>query len=566
MLSRVGSKLGTGAALLIGGAVGHLLKKHHESAQQKSESSDELNDKKAVLTYQNEINRTLHKIHLGLKEFSPSCGTKHSIAAFYTKIAKLQCQQYLAHQKEEVGGGLKVWLSEWETEAEWVDTVDFWPPPPPRSASTPSLSAALRSSVKALWYISCCEDFCKENYVFSHDVMKSLKVVIEKGDTKAAPMALKVVANVAVHQEKHQLIHDTGLVDVLASSADHHHPFVFLPAWRALHNLKARRSNASKCTEVYMEGVYPFALPDDTEPRPLLDIVLVHGIEGGVPWTWRQQDKDAHRPRLPHSLRRKLHTLTEDVLDQYISFCWPLDWLVPALGLPVRVIALDFRASWWRWGCSSPEESIGKSLAGHSQELMAGLEAAGVGRRPIVWITHSMGGLLVKHMLMKSQQRKDRKEEDVRKAALDELELWQSSNGGLAEQTAAAVFFSVPHHGSQLATTTTSWPLSHLLQPTREVQEMRADNPQLKVIHESFLSLVKEKQVAVLSLLESQPTQHVVPGGWELHFVLPHQADPGVGEFHEVETTHRDICKPLDRNSDTFQKVLLFLKTHFHLM
>lgn len=48
-----------------------------------------------------------------------------------------------------------------------------------------------------------------------------------------------------------------------------------------------------------------------------------------------------------------------DVLDQYITFCWPLDWLVPALGLPVRVIALDFRASWWRWGCSSPEESVG---------------------------------------------------------------------------------------------------------------------------------------------------------------------------------------------------------------
>lgn len=24
-------------------------------------------------------------------------------------------------------------------------------------------------------------------------------------------------------------------------------------------------------------------------------------------------------------------------------------------------------------------------------------------------------------------------------------------------------------------------------------------------------------------------------------------ADPGVGEFHEVATTHRDICKPLDR-------------------
>lgn len=48
--------------------------------------------------------------------------------------------------------------------------------------------------------------------IFSFDLVKSLKHVIEKGDTKAAPMALKVVANLAVNQEKHELIHDTGIV------------------------------------------------------------------------------------------------------------------------------------------------------------------------------------------------------------------------------------------------------------------------------------------------------------------------------------------------------------------
>lgn len=43
--------------------------------------------------------------------------------------------------------------------------------------------------------------------------------MIEEGDAKAAPMALKVVANIAVHWENHQLIQDTGtaltaLIDV----------------------------------------------------------------------------------------------------------------------------------------------------------------------------------------------------------------------------------------------------------------------------------------------------------------------------------------------------------------
>ena len=45
-----------------------------------------------------------------------------------------------------------------------------------------------------------------------------------------------------------------------------------------------------------------------------------------------------------------------------------------------------------------------KSLSSHSQEMGQALEAAGVGERPIVWITHSMGGLLVKHMLKEDLQ------------------------------------------------------------------------------------------------------------------------------------------------------------------
>ena len=45
-----------------------------------------------------------------------------------------------------------------------------------------------------------------------------------------------------------------------------------------------------------------------------------------------------------------------------------------------------------------------KSLSSHSQEMRQALEAAGVGERPIVWITHSMGGLVTKQILMEDQQ------------------------------------------------------------------------------------------------------------------------------------------------------------------
>ncbi|MPC40055.1 Protein SERAC1 [Portunus trituberculatus] len=102
----------------------------------------------------------------------------------------------------------------------------------------------------------------------------------------------------------------------------------------------------------------------------------------------------------------------------------------------------------------------------------------------------------------------------------------QRSGDSLAKQTLAAVFCSVPHHGSSLANAITAWPLTLVLQPTHEIWQMRTDNPQLEVIHKSFLSLAKDQQVPVLSLLESKPTQHGMLW-WDLQFVLPHLAGKG---------------------------------------
>ncbi|KAK8398146.1 hypothetical protein O3P69_003819 [Scylla paramamosain] len=547
----MGSKLRTGAAILIGGTVGHQLKKHHEAVHQISEMSQTSDNKETILLQQKENCKTISKISHGLKEFTSSSASKNTVAELYAENAKLLCQRYLVHERVEVGGP-DVWLAEWLADAEWVDTVDCWLPPPSWSALTPpSYLAALSCGVRALWYISCCRDFCKGNSIFTKDLVKALKRVIEGGGAKATPMALKVLANIAVHPEHHHLIHDTGLVDILTTCADHHHPYIFLPAWRALHNLKAGTA-ASRCTGVFIEGIYPFVLPEEEEEVPLIDIVLVHGIEGGAPWTWRQRDADTDRPLFPQSLRRMIKNLKEEEVDQYSTCCWPLDWLAPALDLPVRVLALDFHARWWRWGCDSHEESAGKSLSSHSQDMRQALEAAGVGERPIVWITHSMGGLVMKQILMEDQQ-------GATSHANVSEDLLQKNGGPLAKQTLAAVFCSVPHHGSSLANAITTWPFILVLQPTCEIWEMRTDNPQLEVIHKLFLSLAKEQQVAVLSLLESEPTQHGMIW-WDLHFVLPHLADPGVGEFCEVETTHRDICKPANRKGDVYQKILHFLK------
>ncbi|PIO69209.1 hypothetical protein TELCIR_08979, partial [Teladorsagia circumcincta] len=82
--------------------------------------------------------------------------------------------------------------------------------------------------------------------------------------------------------------------------------------------------------------IYELFLPDK---EPEVDLIMIHGLCGSVAYTWRQKD---------HS-------------SNIVSDCWP------------KVRADRFKYQ---------------------------LEAAGVGRRPIIFICHSMGGLLAKRLLL----------------------------------------------------------------------------------------------------------------------------------------------------------------------
>lgn len=67
-------------------------------------------------------------------------------------------------------------------------------------------------------------------------------------------------------------------------------------------------------------------------------------------------------------------------------------------------------------------------------QLLDSLAAAGVGQRPVVFVCHSMGGILVKEMLLQSMQ-----------------EGAPAHHRQLMEQTAGLVFYATPHHGSWMA-------------------------------------------------------------------------------------------------------------------
>lgn len=55
------------------------------------------------------------------------------------------------------------------------------------------------------------------------------------------------------------------------------------------------------------------------------------------------------------------------------------------------------------WAPMCPSEHMKTNLEERSNEFIEKLIKSGLGKRPIVWITHSMGGLLVKNMLSKGK-------------------------------------------------------------------------------------------------------------------------------------------------------------------
>uniref|UniRef100_A0A183FS91 Protein SERAC1 n=1 Tax=Heligmosomoides polygyrus TaxID=6339 RepID=A0A183FS91_HELPZ len=111
--------------------------------------------------------------------------------------------------------------------------------------------------------------------------------------------------------------------------------------------------------------VYELFLP---EKEPEVDLIMIHGLCGSVAYTWRQKD---------HS-------------SNIVSDCWPKDWLYLDIPQPMRIIGIDYPSSLMQF------TGMIESLQVRADRFKHQLEAAGVGRRPIVFICHSMGGLLAK--------------------------------------------------------------------------------------------------------------------------------------------------------------------------
>ncbi|WIW45402.1 ABC-three component system protein [Bradyrhizobium sp. 62B] len=223
------------------------------------------------------------------------------------------------------------------------------------------------------------------------------------------------------------------------------------------------------------------------------DVIFVHGLTGDAVETWTcSASSEAEGNYWPNWLSADLPSL---------SFY--------TIGYPAGVFA-----QWAKKEMNLHEraKSTLETLAGYS-----------FGDKPIVFVCHSLGGLLVKQML--------------RTAAESNDDGWNR----IADSCAGIYFLATPHTGSSLADLLKTF-VRRLT--SVHVDKLAMESPELDDLNESFRMYCHGRKIDVCAYYEKYKTHNVAL------VVDKRSADPGVGGAPAiaVDADHLTICKPTSRH------------------
>ncbi|MDJ0531359.1 MAG: hypothetical protein QNJ70_02485 [Xenococcaceae cyanobacterium MO_207.B15] len=239
-------------------------------------------------------------------------------------------------------------------------------------------------------------------------------------------------------------------------------------------------------------------LTNNNTERAIADVVFIHGLGGDWKETWNYSSWDYY--------------VKNDLFwsDIFISF-WSLEYE------------------------SEPSEWLGNAmpLSARALNVIATISAREVGQKPLIFIVHSLGGLLVKQML---------------RHALTITKEYEH----IARNTVGITFLATPHTGSDLAIY--SRYLGALFRRSVAVEELERHAPALRELNQWFRNNIEELGIYLLVFYETQKTSGLM-------IVDPSSADPGINGVTPipVDANHIDICKPRDTEELVYLKIRGFI-------
>ena len=218
---------------------------------------------------------------------------------------------------------------------------------------------------------------------------------------------------------------------------------------------------------------------------PLADVIFVHGLTGDPCETWTASN-------------------TDDFWPNWLEQDFPRI-AVYTLGYPASALAKP----------ANPE----MTLFERSGNVLENLSALGIGHRPIIFVAHSLGGLLVKIILRKSSESIDPD--------------WHA----VSDATKLVAFLSTPHDGSTLANVFKCFPLA-----SHHIHLLANKTGYLPDLNAHYRSLSHSRpDLATVVYYETRLTSALL-------VVPPSSADPGITDVDPIplDKDHKTICKPRD--------------------
>uniref|UniRef100_A0A0K0FFW8 Protein SERAC1 (inferred by orthology to a human protein) n=1 Tax=Strongyloides venezuelensis TaxID=75913 RepID=A0A0K0FFW8_STRVS len=236
-----------------------------------------------------------------------------------------------------------------------------------------------------------------------------------------------------------------------------------------------------------------YSPPNDVEP--IVDVVFIHGLRGGGLLTWRSHDS---------------------LIGDTKTKCWPADWLLPEINIPIRGITTDYLSSFWYQKVNASD--VTKLVTNLDKQF----HEAGIGKRPVIFIAHSLGGILLKQILI--------------------------NNPEIRKKTLSVLFIAVPHRGSPLSKFFGKLPLT-----SNEVKFLKPCSESISKVHNDFLNIC-ENIPLFMSLSETKKDIVMIS-----QMVPAESAYFEKGAFYHTDKSHTEITKPKDKSDIVYILVKKFI-------
>ncbi|KAK3939401.1 hypothetical protein QBC46DRAFT_388104 [Diplogelasinospora grovesii] len=302
-----------------------------------------------------------------------------------------------------------------------------------------------------------------------------------------------------------------------------------------------------------------FTVVKDNE-NPEVDIIFVHGLGGHPHGTWACEQKHATSSqargikRLARGFRGifsrgrtippPLPTAPEPPQQHSNKdeFFWPRDLLgLESWSRPTRILTYGYNSKVTK-GYSATDKS---NLFAHGKDFLYALQREKPPRRNVIFVAHSLGGLVLKEALRRSE-------------ASEEYELKD-----IVRSTIGIIFIGTPHRGSsdlvgladnvrRLASLT----LRIDNNPTL-LRALGTDSPELELGRESFLVLWRTYNFRVKTFQEAQGISGVNIGPLNEKVVpdMSSSLDDPREHAETIHENHRNMCRFRSEMDPGYRKV-----------